>query len=381
MDQNPYCSKLGIAIPDLRAIVERHKKVKLFHFMVVALVQRGEPMSLTEIARRLYEVGVGASIADLELGLKRAWHGSEPVHKRPDGLYALDLTSSDLDLILYMTGARPPRHLISTQTDAGKSQTSTPMPGSGELRRAVFRTAPSDGPSQAACLLDFSTHIIHTLVGNDLQRLPQVLTGFDLLVGLDLRDSLYLAGMDPQAWKLADLRSAPKSTRINRRGRTLRITPEMLIKSTTGISQPLGDQARVAGYLERNDQTKLIRRLGADVKALYAFYQYGILHGYVRLRWGFLDELLPVFWGLPEEPDLNTILRKSIRIGAPVDVVTGQAPALDTPWKRTRRGYIVDIGEWGISLRWGNDQWTVHRYEIQAVRVVEDWATTVEEET
>ncbi len=56
MDDNAYCARLGIAIPDLRAIVGRHKKVKLFHFMVVALVEHGGPMSLTEIAQRLYEV-------------------------------------------------------------------------------------------------------------------------------------------------------------------------------------------------------------------------------------------------------------------------------------------------------------------------------------
>jgi hypothetical protein len=40
----------------------------------------------------------------------------------------------------------------------------------------------------------------------------------------------------------------------------------------------------------------LHRRLEADAKALLALYQYGRLHGAVRLRWGFLDEMIPAPW-------------------------------------------------------------------------------------
>ena len=50
-------------------------------------------------------------------------------------------------------------------------------------------------------------------------------------------------------------------------------------------------------YLRDGANTKLRRRLEADAKSLFALYQYGRLHGGVRLRWSFLDEMLPGPWG------------------------------------------------------------------------------------
>lgn len=56
--------------------------------------------------------------------------------------------------------------------------------------------------------------------------------------------------------------------------------------STTGIGRPLGDAARMRAHLAARDQTRLRRRVEADLEALYALYRYGVLHRYVRLRWG-----------------------------------------------------------------------------------------------
>ena len=46
-------------------------------------------------------------------------------------------------------------------------------------------------------------------------------------------------------------------------------------------------------YLRSGADTKFRRRLEADAKSLYGLYQYGRLHGCVRLRWGFLDRCCP----------------------------------------------------------------------------------------
>jgi hypothetical protein len=123
-----------------------------------------------------------------------------------------------------------------------------------------------------------------------------------------------------------DLRPPQKSRRINRAGRTLKITAELLIWSTTGISRPLGDPYKVARYLARGEAGKLARRLKRDVKALYAFYRYGVVHGGVRLRWGFLDEVLGVDWAVPGDLHLYEILNRARETGALVDIVTGTAP-------------------------------------------------------
>lgn len=58
MTTNTYCTRLGIPVPDLDAIVGTAKKLKLFHLMVVAIIEQGEPMTAGEIADRLRRAGV-----------------------------------------------------------------------------------------------------------------------------------------------------------------------------------------------------------------------------------------------------------------------------------------------------------------------------------
>ena len=137
-------------------------------------------------------------------------------------------------------------------------------------------------------------------MGDNLAEVPGILLGeFDLVAGLDIRDTVYALGLDPTAWRLVDLNPPRKSRQINRRGRKLRITPELIITSSTGLGRPLGDPKKVAGNLARGERSKLCRRLASDVKALYALYRYGVLHAFVRLRWGFLDETFAVEWAVP----------------------------------------------------------------------------------
>ena len=52
-----------------------------------------------------------------------------------------------------------------------------------------------------------------------------------------------------------------------------------------GISRPLAPDS-LHGYLTAGEDTKLRRRLEADVKSLHALHEYGRLHHAVRLRWG-----------------------------------------------------------------------------------------------
>lgn len=70
----------------------------------------------------------------------------------------------------------------------------------------------------------------------------------------------------------------------------LKITTSLLVRGSCGISRPFGDEKVLHTYLRDGKSTKRRRRLEADAKSLVALYQYGRLHGAVRLRWGFLDE-------------------------------------------------------------------------------------------
>jgi len=181
---------------------------------------------------------------------------------------------------------------------------------------------------------------------------------------------LHALRLDPDRWRLVDLKPPQKSRRLNRRGRTLEITPELLISSTTLISRPLGDPARLAQYLAEGETVKLTRRLESDVKALHAFYQYGLLHHCVRLRWGFLDEVLSVDWALPGEPSLHETLGQARNAGAHVDLVIGSAPGWADPWSRARRGAVLEVESWQATVRQGDEVWRLDLLDIQAVRVV-----------
>ncbi|MGQ0570098.1 MAG: hypothetical protein ACT4P5_11330 [Armatimonadota bacterium] len=193
---------------------------------------------------------------------------------------------------------------------------------------------------------------------------------FDLLIGLHIREGLHGLGGDPDRWRLIDLKPPLKSRRINRQGRTLEIRPELLIASTTGISRPLGDPAKIARHLAEAETRKLTRRLESDVKALCAFYQYGVLHHFVRLRGGFLDEMFAIDWALPGEPSLYDMLQEAKAAGVPVDLVIGSAPGWTEPWSRARRGWVLQVEARQVTVRLNDEVWRFDRRDIQAVRIV-----------
>ncbi len=493
---NLYCERLGLSIPRLEDVVGR-KGVKLFHLMVVALLERGRPMGLADLAGRLRAAGIVAASGDLALSLKKAWHGTEPVYRHADGNFGLNLSSSALERILWTAGLRAPRFaapapspvpappgdeipLSKDELDAafrdrfisgfsalrqaaavldalgcpatvedvdaflarltrhrealtadrvrywrsalvamdedGRLTLNHASPDLGAmrrairnlarpvrvqrareaqwaqiraareavlaeerrrqaseasaLRRAVLRAVPVHGNPQALALLDVGAHSTRTFIGDAIAAVQDALSGFDLLVGLQIRETLRGLRLDPDRWRLVDLKPPQKSRRINRAGRTVKITLELLIWSTAGIERPLGDPDKVVGYLARGEAGKLARRLESDVKALYAFYRYGVLHRGVRLRWGFLDEILGVDWAVPGDSHLYDILNRARQVGAAVDIVVGSAPGWADPWSRARRVEVVNIEPWVVTVRQGTAKVPIDRREIQAVRMV-----------
>jgi hypothetical protein len=493
---NRYCERVGLtSVPRVEDVLSRNE-VNLFHLMVVALLERGGPMAVEEIAERLTGAGSIAGSGDMALSLKRAWHGREPVFRGPDGRLGLNLSSSELDRMVWHAGLRPPRfqapapppepelagddvplseeELVAAFRDrilygfsahrqaaavldvharqmtveevegvlagmtgyryqfgvdrvrfwrstlvsldeSGRLSLDRGSPDLGtmrqavrklarpaliqharheqwakvhqerevelaeerrrqareaaRLRRAVLRAVPEAEAPQAISVLDTRSRSIRTFVGSELASAAGVLAEFDLLVGLHVRETIHGLGLDPDRWRLVDLKPPQKSRRINRRGRTLEITPELLISSTTGINRPLGDPRKVAQYVAEGEKGKLARRLESDVKALHAFYLYGVLHGCIRLRWGFLDEMLSADWALPGEPHLHEILKEAKGAGAPVDLVVGSAPGWTDPWSRARRGVVLELEPWQVTVRLDGEVWRLDLRDIQAVRV------------
>jgi hypothetical protein len=111
---------------------------------------------------------------------------------------------------------------------------------------------------------------------------------------------------------------------LNHRGPTLAITTMLLVRGSCGISRPFGDGRTLRGYLDAGARTKLHRRLESDAKSLYALYQYGRLHGAVRLRWGFLDEMLPAPWVHRDEHTLHHVMRDAHARGVALVLVDAE---------------------------------------------------------
>mgnify|MGYP000524512305 CR=1 FL=1 len=235
-------------------------------------------------------------------------------------------------------------------------------------RRFVLVAFPPRRP-QAVALLDIRGRRIDTFVGDELAHVDQALVGAEAVGAVNARATMAALGLSDRAWQLLELGPPKKTRRLNRQGRTLRITPELLIQGTCGIHRPFGDPKKLSAYLAAGHHGKLRRRLAANVKSLYALYAYGMLHGAVRLRWGFLDELMGAPWTSFDEPRLYDVMTEALENRGQLEVVAGASPGWAEPWSRAQRATVVDWQGWPELV--GVDGVPIPREDVQAVR----WAS------
>lgn len=299
------------------------------------------------------------------------------VQRDPDGRFRLDRTAPEVPAmrraVRKLAAPGRERELQKARWERNREGLEQEQERSRQaaagLRRALLRVVPDKRPVAAAALLDVGSREIRTFVGDELDQLRAAIEAFDLVAALWVRDTLNtLRVPDADRFRLVDLKPPRKTRQLSRRGRTLAITPELLITSTTGISHPLGDPAKIAAYLASGDFAKLRRRLESDVKALFAFYRYGVLHRSLRLRWGFLDETVPVEWAVRGELCLYETLEAIRASHQPVEIVSGSAPGWADPWSRAYRVTIVALDFGWITVEAEGQRWQIPRHEVQAVR-------------
>ena len=236
------------------------------------------------------------------------------------------------------------------------------------MRRVLIHAFPVARP-EALVLVDVAERAIATFVGDEISEATRRLAVYEIIGAIGVRPLLQALNFDPGYRRLAELGPPQKTRQINQRGRTLTITSMLLVQGTCGISRPFGDGRTLREYLRRGEQTKLRCRLEADAKSLHAFYQYGRLHGAVRLRWGFLDEMLPAPWVHRDEPTLHHLLKEAYTRGVPLDVVVGSAPGWRDPWSRVRRACPA-TDAWGWPSRLVDEQaYEIPRADVQVARL------------
>lgn len=103
---NPYCQALGIDIPDLARAKDR-PDANFYSLLIVALLERGAPMTLLEAAQRFERAGIAPAASALQ-SLKRCKPGRPPIYR--DGeLYALDPHDDATDFWAFRLDLRPRR--------------------------------------------------------------------------------------------------------------------------------------------------------------------------------------------------------------------------------------------------------------------------------
>ncbi len=209
-------------------------------------------------------------------------------------------------------------------------------------------------------------------MGEEIVRARDALMGYDIIAAVHVRELLRGLNFEPGERRLAEMRPPQKTRQLNKSGRTLRITTALLVQGSCGISQPLGDVKVMRRYLDRGELTKFRRRLEADAKSLHALYQYGRLHGAVRLRWGFLDERIPSPWVHSDEPRLYHLMAKAHSLQVPLEVVVGSAPGWTAPWSRAQPAYVEkDEAGWQSWLV-GEQGQAIFEHEVQLARLAEE---------
>lgn len=236
------------------------------------------------------------------------------------------------------------------------------------MRRVLIHAFPAKQPD-AIVLVDVALRKLETFVDDEIARAIGRLSDYEIIAAVEVRRLLRTLGFEPGNRRLGELGPPQKTKTLNKRGRTLKITTSLLAQGSCCISRPFGDEKKLSEYLKCGKLTKLRRRLEADAKSLCALYQYGRLHGSVRLRWGSLDEHIPVPWVHHDEMTLYNLMKRASEVGVPLDVVVGSAPGWTDPWSRVQHAHIRREQEDWRSWLVNDNGHVIDEDEIQLARL------------
>ena len=363
--QQSYCGYLGIQTPVI-ANYTNSKSVRPIQLFALAILCENRPLRLEEVSRILTRNGWSPATGDALISLQKAWAGRLPIVQLSDGSYDLDLNCFELRMRLREIG------IVVNSTHNANMHSSILGPTATEVphqTRVLVHGFQVDDKTVGITLLDLDQRLLSTVFGEELSTIAARLRDYTVIVGLRPRDFLLELGInDMVAWRLIDLAHHPKTKQLNKRGRKLTISTEMLITSSTGISKPLGDPKKMREYWVKGKKGMLAKRMESDAKSLYAFYRYGALHNGIRLQWGFLSESYLAEWSVPGEPSLYAVLKERLTSGEPIEYVRGTAPGWTDPWSRSQRGIVKQLDYGNVVVDRDGILDVIPREEFQAIR-------------
>jgi len=345
---------------------------------ICVLDAHGKPMHPDEV-RAFVRARSGQSLLSADSGLY--WRRGSPIRLRDDGLWELDIghdavrsarqaVRERIDTIRRWAHMRPDPAVIAENVERLERQRHAHAERLAGMRRVLIHAFPAREP-EAVVLVDVGRREITTFMGAEITTATAQLADYDIIAAVEVRALLRALQFEPGERRLAELGPPQKTRQLNKRGRTLKITTTMLVQGSCSISRPFGDEKALHTYLRDGKSTKLFRRLEADAKSLYALYQYGRLHGAVRLRWGFLDERLPTPWVHRDEHTLYDLMKRARELRAPLEVVVGSAPSWADPWSRVRRAYVEQDERGWQSWLVDEEGYVIDDADVQLARLAE----------
>ena len=337
------------------------------------------PLSLEAISRRLVALsGRGAAIDERAVA---RWP-SGLVAVRPDGWLHLNVSSPDVSAlrrdIRRMASARLRHRAEAERARAWRAvyqakrleEKRRERDEARRARRALVHVVTMDGVPRAAAVIEVGTREQRLFIGDPLADLPDHLGAFDVLAGVDIRPSLRSVGLDPDRWWLAELRPTQRTFRPGDR-QAVAVSLPAVVHATTGRRRVPGDPSVWRPLVGARSTTRLAARLEEEAQALFALYEYGALHGGVRVRRRPGERLLPVAWSLRGDPDFESLVSASIRHWVPLEVVVGLPAGLADPWPAAITATIVDRDRDLLFVREGDDVRALDPADIHAVRLSE----------
>ena len=337
----------------------------------------GGPLSLEAISRRLVALsGRGAAIDERAVAL---WQ-SGLVAVRPDGWLQLNVSSPDVAAlrrdIRRMASARLRHRAEAKRARAWRAvyqakrieQKRQEFDEARQARRALVHVVTVDGVPRAAAVIEVGTREQRLFIGEQFADLPDHLRGFDFLAGVDIRPSLRSVGLDPDCWWLAELRPTQRTFRPGDR-QAVAVSLQAVVHATVGRRSVPGDPEVWRPLVRARSTTRLVARLEEEAQALFALYEYGALHGGVRVRRRPGERLLPVAWSLRGDPDFVSLVSTSIRHWVPLEIVVGLPAGLADPWPAAFTATIVERDRDMLFVREGEDVRALDPADIHAVRL------------
>lgn len=348
-----WCKTLGIERPTIEAVAGL-REANTFALLIVALLERDEPMTLADAAEGFEAAGV-MDYFDALLSLQRRKPGRPPLYRDGD-LYHVDAHSDEARLWVSRLGLRPPRVPAAPQ----KAVEPAPLPGpetaltSGELDEAWKQARLTSWSAQrlAVAVLDAAggplppAEVVAAVTartqwhGLREDRARFTRRGSAIGVRADGRWAIVADAGD----NLKQARVAVRErVAASRREAATRVDPEVAAQMQAAWEQRREANAAVFAAMSRAllvgfppARPEAVALLDVGAHELTTFVGDELAALPARL----LDETIAAPWVHWEEHGLYQLKKAALAADTPLEVVVGSAPGWADPWARARIAHV-----------------------------------------